>query len=282
MTPDTRGRAEWTEAPGMDGPARGALHDRASWSWRLNSSWFVLIGGARAAIMQVADPKIGAGVAAYSTYRTDPLGRLERTLDAMLTIGFGTPEQKERVLEDLRRMHAAVRGRTGEGAPYSALDPQLMYWVLATLFDTVMEVERRYVGRMDEHDRRDYFAETSSIVDAFGIPDRIAPQSLEDFRTYMADTNASLRPSDASRDISRTLLQPGLRWVPDTAFVPLDWVTLELLPSTMRRRLHLGDLSPGQLAAVRAAQRVSRSTLPRLPRQLATNPLTGRVLRRAA
>ncbi len=266
----------------MGGPARGALHDQRSWSWRLNSSWFVLIGGPRAAIMQVADPKVAAGVAQYSTYRTDPLGRLERTLDAMLTIGFGAPEQKERVLADLRRMHAAVRGRTPDGQPYSALDPQLMYWVLATLVDTVMVVERRYVGRMGERDREEYFDETSAIVEAFGIPERFAPATLAEFREYVADTSETLRPSEDSRDISRSLLQPGLRWVPDTAFVPLDWVTLELLPSTMRRRLHLGELSPSQLAAVRGAQRVSRTTLPRLPRQLTTNPLTGRAVRGAA
>jgi uncharacterized protein (DUF2236 family) len=266
----------------MDGPATGALHDRESWSWRLNSSWIVLIGGARAAIMQVAEPGVAAGVAQFSSYRTDPLGRLERTLDAMLTVGFGAPEQKDRVLAELRQMHASVRGRTEDGAAYSALDPRLMYWVLATLIDTVMVVERRYVGRMSERDLHEYFDETFAMVDAFGIPERFAVASLPEFRDYMADMSATLRPSEASRDISRSLLQPGLRWVPDTAFVPLDWVTLELLPSTMRRRLHLGELSPTQLAAVRGAQRVSRSTLPRLPRQLTTNPLTGRAVRRAA
>ena len=83
----------------MQRPASGAMHDRHTLSWQLNSRWFVLIGGARAAIMQVADPKVAAGVAQYSAYRTDPLGRLERTMDAMLTIGFGTPERREQVLD---------------------------------------------------------------------------------------------------------------------------------------------------------------------------------------
>ena len=47
----------------MQRPASGAMHDRHTLSWQLNSRWFVLIGGARAAIMQVADPKVAAGVA---------------------------------------------------------------------------------------------------------------------------------------------------------------------------------------------------------------------------
>lgn len=266
----------------MAGPGPGAMHGEDSWSWRLNSSWTVLVGGPRAAIMQIAHPKVAAGVAQYSTFRTDPLGRLERTLDAMLTVGFGAPDQRAEVLEDLRRMHAAVRGRTEDGAPYSALDPELMYWVLATLVDTVLVVERRFMGRLTERDRAAYFEESKALTEAFGIPARFEPDTLGEFRTYMADTVADLRPSDASREITTSLLQPGLRWVPDTAFVPLDWVTLELLPTTMRHRLHLGDLSPTQLAAVRGAQRVSRTALPLLPRQLTVNPLTGRAIRRAA
>ena len=266
----------------MTGPAPGALHGGRSQSWRMNSSWIVLIGGPRAAIMQVADPKVAAGVEQYSSFRTDPLGRLERTLDAMLTIGFGSPTDRERVLAELRGMHAAVRGRTTDGAPYSALDPTLMYWVLATLVDTVLLVEQRYVGRMRDSDRAQYFDESRAITEAFGIPASFEPDSLAEFREYMSDTVASLRPSAASCEITTTLLQPGLRWVPDTAFVPLDWVTLELLPTTMRHRLRLGDLSPTQLAAVRGAQRVSRSALPRLPRQLTVNPLTSRAVRGAA
>lgn len=266
----------------MTRPAPGALYDERSLSWRMNSSWTVLIGGARAAIMQVAEPKVGAGVSEFSTYRTDPFGRLERTLEAMLTIGFGATEQRDTTLEGLRQMHAGVRGRTEDGAPYSALDPALMYWVLATLVDTVLVVERRYVGRLRDRDRERYFDESRAMADAFAIPERLVPETLREFDQYVADTVESLRPSRASRDIARSLLQPGLRWVPDTAFVPLDWVTLEMLPTTMRRRLHLGELSPAQLAAVRGAQRMSRAALPRLPRQLTLNPITNRAVRRVA
>lgn len=263
-------------------PADGALYDARSWTWRLNSKWFVLLGGARAAILQVADPRVGEGVESYSTYRTDPFGRLERTLDAVTTIGFGAPERREQVLDDLRRMHAGVRGRTAEGRPYSALDPALMFWVLATLVDTVIEVERRYVGRLGERDRAAYYAESVRVAEAFGIPDRLVPGDLAAFRAYMAERIAAIRPDRASRQITRSLLEPGLAWVPNAAFVPLDWVTLELLPTRMRRELGLDDLGPAQLRVVRGAQAMSRVTLPRLPDALATSPFTARTMRRAA
>jgi uncharacterized protein (DUF2236 family) len=254
------------------------MHDHRTLSWRLNSRWFVLIGGARAAIMQVAEPKVAAGVAQYSSYRTDPFGRLERTMDAMLTIGFGSPERREQVLEQLRGMHRAVRGRTRDGSPYSALDPELMYWVLATLIDTVMVVERRYVGRMRHADRERYVQESRAIAAAFGVPDRLVPQDLAAFRSYMSERVGAIQPDEDSVEITRSLLAPGLPVVPDLAFVPLDWITTELLPTTMRHRLGMTDLNAVQLAAVRSAQVMSRVTLPLLPPQLSVSPFAARAL----
>lgn len=262
----------------MQQPAPGAMHDRRTLSWRLNSRWFVLIGGARAAIMQVADPKVAAGVAQFSAYRTDPLGRLERTMDAMLTIGFGAPERRDAVLDELRRTHGAVRGRTTGGVPYSALDPSLMYWVLATLVDTVMVVERRYMGRMRRIDRERYVDESRAVAEAFGIPDKYVPEDLRAFRDYMAERVEQIEPDEDSRDITRSLLQPGLPAVPDLAFAPLDWITTELLPTTLRHRVGLSDLNAAQLAAVRSAQVMSRATLPLLPSQLSVSPFMGRAL----
>lgn len=259
-------------------PAAGAMWGADSLSWEYGSRWFNLVGGPRAAIMQTCDPKVAAGVTQYSTYRTDPFGRLERTMDAMLAISYGTPERREQVLFDLREMHRRVRGRTVGGAAYSALDPALMYWVLATLTDTVMEVDRRYIGRMRRADRERYYDESRQLADAFGIPERFVPEDLAEFRAYMADTLRSLRPDDDSREVARSLMQPGLKWVPDLAFVPLEWVTAELLPTPLRRRLWIEDLKPAQLAAVRSAQFISRTALPRVPGGLSPSPFTARAI----
>ena len=95
-------------------------------------------------------------------------------------------------------MHRAVRGRTRDGSPYSALDPELMYWVLATLVDTVMVVERRYLGRMRRVDRERYVHESRALADAFGIPERFVPEDLRAFRDYMAGRVAAIRVSELS------------------------------------------------------------------------------------
>lgn len=263
-------------------PAQDAMWDDATLSWELNSTWFVLLGGARAAILQVADPGVAAGVAEYSSYRTDPLGRLERTMDAVVTIGFGSERRRAEVLAELESIHSRVRGRTAEGAAYSALDPRLMYWVLATLVDTVMEVERRWVGRWGEAERERYVAEAAPMAAAFGIPKRFVPADLAAFRAYMAERFSTLEPSDASRDVTASLLAPGLRFVPDAAFAPLDWITVDLLPPRLRRELGLHRLTPLQRRTVRAARSASLQGLHRLPAPLRVSPYAARTLRRAA
>ncbi|MGH7855885.1 MAG: oxygenase MpaB family protein, partial [Candidatus Binatia bacterium] len=61
----------------------------------MNREAVLLLGGGRALLMQIAHPLVAAGVADHSDFRTDSLGRLRRTLDAMLTITFGTLREAE-------------------------------------------------------------------------------------------------------------------------------------------------------------------------------------------
>lgn len=263
-------------------PATGALYGRESISWEVNRRWFPLIGGPRAAILQTCDPAVAAGVANYSAFRTNPLGRLDHTLDAMLTISFASPERRDAMLKQLRGIHARVRGTTADGAKYRANDPELQYWVLATLVDTTFEVERRYVGEMRRPDRERFFQESKLLAASFGIPDELVPQDLAAFRAYMAEKLATLEPTDESREIARVLMRPGLRWVPDQTFVPLNWITAEMLPTRLRGLLDVPELNQAELSAVRGARLVARTTLPRLHHALAANPWNHRVLRAAA
>ena len=262
----------------MSRPAPGAIWSDDTLSWRLNSRWFVLLGGARAAILQVCDPGVAAGVASYSTYRTDPLGRLERTLDAMLAISFGSPERRERVLAGLEKAHSRVAGELEDGTPYNAMEPDRQLWVLATLTDTVIEVDRRYLGKMRPADRVAYYDESKLLADAFGIPSHLVPDDYDAFRDYFAEKVATLEPTEASRDITRELMAPRIQYVPGIAWVPFNLVTTELLPTRMRRELGLRDLNPVELASVRAGQVSMRNSLAHLSGAFAANPLNVRAL----
>ena len=72
-------------------PESGALYGRETISWDVNRRWFPLIGGPPGCDPAGVLPQVAAGVANYSEFRTNPIGRLDHTLDAMLTISFAAP-----------------------------------------------------------------------------------------------------------------------------------------------------------------------------------------------
>lgn len=256
----------------MAQPANDALYGSDSLAWRMNSQSFVLLGGPRAAILQVCDPGVAAGVAEFSSYRTDPLGRLQRTLDSMLAISFGTPERREATLAGLERAHASVAGELADGTPYSALEPDRQFWVLATLTDTVIEVDRRYLGWMGPAERVAYYAETKKLADAFGVPANLVPKDYREFREYFDGMVATLEPTDDSLDIAASLMSPRIPHVPGFAWVPFNVITTELLPTRLQHALGIRDLYPGELAAVRALQLGTRNSLAHLAGTWTHNP----------
>src|SRR3954451_15295962 len=81
-----------------DVPTTGVQPDHgfagpASIAWRINGERLGLLGWGRAVLLQVAHPLVAAGAAQHSQFATDPLARLRRlqhTLDASLSLTFGT------------------------------------------------------------------------------------------------------------------------------------------------------------------------------------------------
>ena len=139
--------------------ANDGLFGPTSVTWRVNREAVLLLGGGRALLMQIAHPLVAAGVADHSDFRSDPLGRLRRTLEAMLTITFGTVEEAKRTLRSVNGIHAKVCGTLEEatggfaaGSRYQARDPRLLLWVHATLVDTSIVVYRRYVGDLSDEE----------------------------------------------------------------------------------------------------------------------------------
>ena len=259
-----------------------ALFGPASLTWQVSTRWTSLLGGPRALLMQVAHPSVGAGVAEHSQFASDPFGRLQRTLDAVMAIGFGSADQRRATLNGLNRVHSRVKGTTDDGDPYSAMDPDLQFWVHATLVDTVFCIERRYLRILTRTERGLLYAESTEMARALGIPDRHIPADLATFRSYMREMNESLVPTDQSRAVARSVTRPGLRFVPDPVLLPLNWVTIELLPRPLRRAYGYRDLTPPQLAAVRTGQVAARAALPRLPDAMARPPGTRQILEWAA
>src|SRR6266849_7121723 len=103
-------------------PAHG-LFGPGSVTWRVDREIAVLLGsGARALLLQIAHPKVAAAVADHSRYRTDPLGRLCDTLDAIYGFAFEDARQVEHIVQHINGLHRGVRVLTPDGERYSAHD----------------------------------------------------------------------------------------------------------------------------------------------------------------
>lgn len=251
--------------PGLFGPG--------SMTWRVNREGVLLLGGGAAIILQVAHPLVGAGVVEHSTYRTDPWGRLYRTLDLTTTIVFGDTEAAAGASERLRNVHRRVNGTTREpggrypaGTPYDANDPELAMWVHATLVDTSLLVYTRYVGELSIAEKQRYYEEQMTLGEQFGVPRDSQPQSFAEFNEYYADMLASDRiaVTAALRDVVDATMRPPLPFVARPLVEALNIATVGMLPAKLREELGLA-WGPGRARLLAAQRTLLRALVPALP-----------------
>ena len=234
-------------------------------TWRVNGEAVLLLGGGRALILQVAHPKVAAGVAEFSNYRQDPWGRLYRTLDVTLKIAFGDPRTSRAAAEGLRRAHHRVVGTDDRGEPYRALDPDLLLWVHATLIDTALTIYERYVAALTPRERDVYYGEMKALGEAYSIPSSAMPADHAAFRRYWASMLAEgLRITDTTHEVADALLRPDLPRLAWPAIEAIRLVTTGTLPEPLRDELGL-DWGPGRERLLGASQLAIRRLLPALP-----------------
>src|ERR1700677_5269925 len=97
-------------------PGEAALVGPHSVSWRIFKNPIALfVGGLAAVILELAEPAVRTGVWEHSSFRTDPVRRLQRTgLAAMVTV-YGARSIAEPMIARVVRMHARVAGETACG-----------------------------------------------------------------------------------------------------------------------------------------------------------------------
>src|ERR1700733_2781811 len=104
---------------------------------RYASDGVLIVGGARAILLQVADPVVAAAVARHSDFAHRPVERLRNTLTFPYAVVLGTADDANAAAAHVNRRHVPVRG---------ANDPDLQLWVAATLYDTATLVHTVVYG----------------------------------------------------------------------------------------------------------------------------------------
>ena len=224
--------------------------------WRVNRESVVTLAGTCAILMQFAHPQVAAGVRDHSRYLVDAAGRLRRTLDLTMAIVFGP---RPAAMEAVRAINS--RHRTVRGPGYSAMDPELLLWVHATLVYSAIRGYRAMVGPLSPAQADQYYQDTKAIGVLLGIPPEMYPAGVEGFDAYlhgMIDRSEVAVGADA-RCMGQVILRPVFRGVPRMVFTPLSVITAGLLPPRLREGY---GLKWGR--AQRAAFAACRAGLPRL------------------
>jgi uncharacterized protein (DUF2236 family) len=213
--------------------------------WRVCRERCNLLDGGAAAVLQVAHPKIAAGVRDHSDFRRDTFGRLQRTLDGVNTIAFGTRAEAAAVAARIAARHRGVRGRVAsQGLPatdecYAADDPELLMWVIATLVVAAIAGYERALPRLSNAERGSFYADMRRFGTYFGLPAGVGPQTWDQFERYYDGMIADERMGSGavSRMVARAVAAPARPWWLRLLGPPARFAFVEVLPSPVRERL---------------------------------------------
>ncbi len=226
----------------------------------------VLVGGPRALLMQVAAPGVAAGVVEHSRYTEDPFSRLVATLTTVATVAFAEPEAREAALRRLAARHRSVTGTTPSGAPYSASDTGLSTWVYATLVDSALAADRRWLGLLGVGQRRRFYEDAQRLGEALGAPSGALPPTLDAFQEWMTSQMADLEVGQQALGIAASISRLPFRrtWGPlglvlEAVGEPASAVlTADLMPPALRDAYGMSRPTAAQQAVLSSATALSK------------------------
>jgi uncharacterized protein (DUF2236 family) len=217
-------------------------------TWRVNGERLMLLGWGRAILMQFAHPLVAQAVSDHSSFRAGRLAQLQRlrsTVHAMLALTFGTSAQVERAAAHINSIHDRIQGALdtaagpfAAGASYSAHDPRLLAWVLATLMESVPLTYELFVGPLSRVEQKRYCVEVRTVGDLLGIPQSMIPRDPDAVRAYIQDQLAggAIIVTDQARALSRDILYPPFQ----TLYWPLARLIRLATTATLDPRLRAG------------------------------------------
>ena len=235
--------------------------DSVSWQVFKNPAT-LFIGGVAAVILELAEPRVRTGVWEHTSFRQQPMARLQRTgLAAMMTV-YGARTQTEKMIAHVVRLHGAVQGVTPAGTPYRATDTDLLDWVQATASFGFLNAYHVYARALTPGDRDRFYAEGAAAARLYGATG--APMSEAEQQAQFAAMAPRLEASPIVQEfltiIARVPVLPTpLRRLQSV----MVRAAIDLVPATIRQTLQLeltGGLTAGQrwlvTRAARAADRL--------------------------
>jgi uncharacterized protein (DUF2236 family) len=197
----------------------------------------LLAGAGRAILLQLAHPAIGRGVAEHSTFTERPVNRLKGTLTYVYAVVYGNDAQVNEVRRRVNRAHVPVqRPADKASAGYSAYDPELQLWVVATLYDTALTIIEKIYGPLDDAAADSMYRDYARIGTALQLPPGMWPKDRTEFGRYWAEHISTLRAEYPGVRVGRGLLFPKHTALWYRAIIPpARFLTAGLLPEQLRK-----------------------------------------------
>jgi uncharacterized protein (DUF2236 family) len=247
-------------------------HSPDSMIWKINREQVLLLGGARALLMQIAHPLVAESVYDHSYVFTNPYLRLKRTLDLTLALVFGTVDEVQHAIDEIDRVHRPATGRlatsTGNypsGTPYNPRNPKLALWVYATLVEGALHGYETYIQPLTDADKQSYYEDSQKTVDLLGVKASHLPATYDGLLDYMvtAVDRGDVIVGETARKIAPfILLQSKLFTFPIS--YPISRLTYSQLPEKIRDQYGY-SLHPLELLGVSTGLKFTRKTIPILP-----------------
>jgi uncharacterized protein (DUF2236 family) len=248
-------------------------------TWRRAGDARVLLAAGYALLLQVSHPTVGAGVSEHSRFRTDPWGRLLRTLDYSCTMVYAGPEQAGEMGRRIREYHKQIHGVRPDGVRYHALEPEAYAWVHATLAAGIVAAHARFGLRLTVEDREQLWSQWRTLGRLLGIRPRDLPCGWAAFEAYFGDmVDHTLVHTPAVEEVLDALAKPSPPEV--SAYYRPLWAitrppighviglaTAGLLPATLRRRFQVPWSNARELE-LGAIARALRAATPLMPQAL--------------
>ncbi|MCB1094748.1 MAG: DUF2236 domain-containing protein [Verrucomicrobiae bacterium] len=213
--------------------------------WRVNRACTGLLFGPAAVLLQVAHPRVAQGVADHSDFQKDAMGRLRRTLSTVNRIAFGTFADAETMREHLAQVHGRVKGQTSEGMPgarrYSAFEPDLLMWVLATLVDASIKGYEWIWGNLPMERREVFYEDFRKFGTYFGLATTEGPADYAEFVDYFEAMLGSewLGSHPLCREVAAAVVRPRHPLRDRCLGRLVDFLPIETVPAQLREKLGL-------------------------------------------
>jgi uncharacterized protein (DUF2236 family) len=256
-----------------DAPDRKSdgLFGPRSMTWHVHADPVFPVAGVRALLLQALHPLTMAAVEQNRGFAEDFWGRLERTVQYVTTLTFGTADEAHRTAARLRGLHRRLKGTDPDtGRPFPLDRPDLLLWVHCCDVDSFRTTARRAGAPIGPDDADRYVSEQLLAAELIGIPDGMAPATVTGLADYFAGVRPELRLSgEARRGVRMLVVPPMTSWVrlltpAQPAWLTLIGVAAALLPRWARRMYRLPGLPTTDLA-VTGAMKALRSGLFALP-----------------